>query len=966
VYVIRTFFLDGILSLPNATVYLLYALGIVVIYRASRVINLAHGAMAMAPAYLFTTLARSGVPLPIAVVMAVGFGAVLGLATEGLVVRRLRRQGPTAQTVGTAAVFGLVVALVAKIYGTAPIVPPSLFPRGTLSLGTTGLRYGQIIVFILGIVIAAGLFALFRFTKIGLAMRGAADNRRGAALMGVDVDRTTQIAWALGGALAGLAGTFVGSLTNIHPYTLSFQVLPAFVAVLLGGLESLPGAVWASAVVGLVQGEVPALVLIPGLSGLASSVGFPQAVLMILTFAVMATRGKKLVGSRVRDEGLGASALAPTVAAEGADRRRRRPLLIALAIAGFPFIPGLPFSLLGDSVLAMFYLAVALSLVLLVGWVGQISLAQAELVGVGAFMTAVLANKLHIPFPVSFPIAALLAALVAAALGMVALRVRGLYLAVATLVFAAMADTFLFNSSWFGIEGGSASIKLKPLGTPKAFPYFDFNSVRLIYFIFLAFGVFCIYGLANIRESKTGRALFAVRGSEVAAASFGVDVTRYKLLAFAMAGAIAGGAGSLYMVYFRSAVPDTFNILASLFFLSVAVVGGLSSLGGAIFAALLFAALQEVFFRVQALAGFLNVVSSALLMAVLLLYPGGMAAVPRGLAALRARWRGSRMNAFRGRLLERLPLATRESEPALAVAVSSNGSEATRSADEPPETAPPPWAGFGRSRPVERGGERPESVVLRASGVTVRFGGLTAVRDLSLEVREREIVGLMGPNGAGKTTLFNVIAGLTAPQTGRVELLGTEATSLPVHVRAKLGLARTFQDIQLFPQLSVFENLLVATHVHNASTLPQHLMVSDKATKAEREARDLVASELAFLGLSELGHKAVADLSFGQLRMVEVARALVTGARVIMLDEPASGLDNTESDRLVDLLLHVREERQVSMLVVEHDVRTLVALADYLYAMAEGALISEGRPDEVQQDEAVVRVYLGETLAVTS
>ncbi|HEV3231066.1 MAG TPA: branched-chain amino acid ABC transporter permease, partial [Candidatus Dormibacteraeota bacterium] len=291
---------DVFLSLPLITVYLLYALGVVVIYRASRVLNLAHGAMAMVPAYLFYAVAKTGVPLPVAVVVAVAGGALLGLATETLVVRRLRRQGPTAQTVGTVAVFGLAVAIIAKVFGTAPLIAPSLFPQGIVSIGNSGLRYGQIIVFVVGLVLGGGLFALFQLTPIGLAMRGSADNRRGATLMGVNVDRTTQIAWAIGGGLAGMAGVLVGSLTNIHPFTLSFQVLPAFVAVLLGGLESLPGAVVGAAVVGLVQGEVPALSQLPGISDVAQSAGFSNLVLMVVTFVVMGLRGARLVGSRVK------------------------------------------------------------------------------------------------------------------------------------------------------------------------------------------------------------------------------------------------------------------------------------------------------------------------------------------------------------------------------------------------------------------------------------------------------------------------------------------------------------------------------------------------------------------------------------------------------------------------------------------------------------------------------------------
>ena len=936
---------DAVLALPQVTVFLLYAIGIVVIYRASRVLNLAHGVMAMAPAYAFYSMALR-LPPWIAFFLAVGFGALLGVGTERLVVRRLRPQGPTAQTVGTVAVFGLLIALVAKIYGTAPLVTKSLFPQGVIPVSYTGLSYGQAIVFLAGLAIAAAMFALFRFTDLGLAMRGAADNRRGAQLMGIDVERTTMLAWGLGGGLAAIAGVFVGSLTNIHPYTLSFQVLPAFVVALLGGLESLPGTVWGSAVVGLAQGEVPALSVLPVIGPLATSTGFSDLFLMLLTFVVMALRGARLVGSRIRDEALGAASSAAGLA-KGSPLLGPASFALALGVVLLPFLPFVPFSVLGDATLAAFYLVVALSLVLLTGWVGQISLAQAEFTGVGAFFTAMLASRFHIGFPWSFALAVLAAGAVAAALGLVALRVRGLYLAVATLVFAAMADNFLFNQTWFGIEGGSASIRLGVVGNPNALPRFDLNDVHLVYLLFAAFAAVCLYALGHLRESKTGRAMFAVRGSEVAAASLGINVTRYKLMAFLLAGMMAGGAGNLYIVYLRSVVPDSFNILASLFFLSVAVVGGLLSPGGAVAAAVLFAALQEVFFRVPQLAGLLDVTSSGLLLAVLLAYPGGLAALPERLRAVRLHLplpRGV------GGLLRRPAHSSSAGGPAGSVV---------------PLTTEP-WRTFKPARRLTAEDPRPEAAVCHADEVTVRFGGLTAVGGVDLEVRQGEIVGLIGANGAGKTTLFNAISGLVTPAGGAVKLFGRDVSKLDVHERAALGIGRTFQDIQLFPQLSVFENLLVATHLHNRSTVVEQLLVTGRALRQERTARETVVKVLDLLNLRELGLRPIRDLTFGQLRLIEVARVLVSGAQLVLLDEPASGLDVRESELLVRLLLYVREELGITMLVVEHDVQSVLSLCDYIYVLDQGRLLSQGRPQQIQSDPLVVEAYLGQAAGVVA
>jgi len=251
------------------------------------------------------------------------------------------------------------------------------------------------------------------------------------------------------------------------------------------------------------------------------------------------------------------------------------------------------------------------------------------------------------------------------------------------------------------------------------------------------------------------------------------------------------------------------------------------------------------------------------------------------------------------------------------------------------------------------------------SNATVQFGGLTAVDDVTLEVREGEIVGLIGANGAGKTTCFNVVSGLVQPVRGTIALFGKDVTRLDVHERAAMGMARTFQDIQLFPQLDVFDNLLVATHDRNLSTLPGHIVVSRTAIVSERECRLRVQSVLDFLGLTYLARRRISDLSFGLLRLVEVARALVTGAQLILLDEPASGLDNVETDRLAQLLLYLRDEVKVSMLVVEHDVRTVVGLSDYLYVLDQGKLIGDGRPRAVQNSKAVRDAYLGESFSVS-
>jgi ABC-type branched-subunit amino acid transport system ATPase component/branched-subunit amino acid ABC-type transport system permease component len=1005
-------FTHALLSLPFVGAYAMFALGIVVIYRASRVLNLAHGAMAMVPAYVAYSLSQAGVPIGVGLIVAIAFGAFLGVAIEWAFVRRLRGQGPTAQTVGTVAVAGLLIALTGKIWGTTSRIAPGVFPEGIIRIESSGLRYGDIGLFVTAVIVAIAMFTFFKRTEVGLAMRGAAQNRRAAALMGIDPDLAASAAWALGGGLAALGGVMLAAVTNLDPYTLSLQALPAFVAALIGGLESLPGALWGAGIAGVAFGIVPYFGGTPIIGRFARSNGSPQLALAILTLVVMIVRGKRLAGVESTQSGLLSSGR-PSHVRTG----RGRSLIVGgIALIALPWI--VPFTVLQDSLLALQLAVVAISIVVLTGWVGQISLAQASFVGIASLTMGLIVRGWGIGFPLSLILASLIAAAAAALLGFVALRVRGLYLAVATLVFAWMCDAFLFKSPWLGAGEGSSTIPGQTFGTEGGWPFVDLASERTIFYLFLAITAVVVFCLANLRDTKTGRAFFAVRGSEMAAASVGIDVVRYKLAAFAIAGALAGVSGSMLMLNFRTVVPDQFLFTISLQFLAIAVVGGLGSLAGAVASGVVFAALNELFLRVSALSGYLELVSAGLLAVVLLAYPGGLIALMEGVSerwhvvAPRVTGALRRFGRFWTKPVSAESAAATSKEPAprarsmrfvdsaakIGRAVSTNlrslagslGRRVPGGKDEHLPARPDDWfanafvadapaapegngetaAGSGRDLRIgsliggalgdrELAPDRAERVpILEAHHVSVRFGGLLAVADASIEVREGEIVGLIGPNGAGKTTLFNAILGLNDPTAGRIRLYGHDATNLPPHVRARLGVARSFQVVQLFSELTVFDNLLVATHLHNDSGLFSNLAASPRTLEAERETRRRVRQVLRLLELEEVADQGVRGLPFGVLRMVELGRALVTGARFVMLDEPASGLNNAETDRLTEVVRGIRS-LGVSVLLIEHDVRMVTGVSDYVYVLDQGQLICEGSPGDVQRNPRVIHAYLG-------
>lgn len=621
-----------------------------------------------------------------------------------------------------------------------------------------------------------------------------------------------------------------------------------------------------------------------------------------------------------------------------------------------------------------------LSLVVLTGWVGQISLAQAALMGVGAFSAAQVTNHLSIEYPFHAIVAGLAAALVALAIGFFALRIRGLYLAIATLGFQwALEESFL---NWKPFSGGFNGIGVPPL---KLGPY-DFSEDKLFYYLAWPTAILVILLVANLRDSKTGRAWFAIRGSEVAAKTLGIDVTRYKLLAFGVSGFIVGIAGSINLNFIGTATPFDYNFQKSITYLAIAVLGGIGAIGGALVGAIAFVFTDSwVLPKVEFFKGKAEIFAAVLLIFTILRNPAGIigvredikerVALRKAMKERRARREGARER--REVVLEPASAAPEAGGKDLVGAGVPGGNpgepppvsggqdgEARASGAIEAQPASGPTVAERLATYIEARGQRNLRVdappLLQAREVTIRFGGVVANDGVSLEVRPGEICGLIGPNGAGKTTHFNCVNGLLTPNGGTVHFMGRDITHAPTHDRAKLGMSRTFQIMRLFPRLTVFENLMVGTHLQNTSGFTANLLMLERSRGEDRRNRERVQEILALLGIAEHGDHKVAGLPFGILRLVELGRALVTQPTLLLLDEPASGLDVAETDAFAEILFKIRDEMGHTIFIIEHDMRLVMTISDYVYVLDFGRNLAEGVPAEIQNNPAVIAAYLGE------
>jgi branched-chain amino acid transport system permease protein len=548
-----------------------------------------------------------------------------------------------------------------------------------------------------------------------------------------------------------------------------------------------------------------------------------------------------------------------------------------------------------------------LSLNLLLGYAGLASMAHAAFFGVGAYAAALTARDLGLPFPLTMAAAIVLTTVVAGVVTFPALRVRGEYLILLTLAFQMVIYGLML--SWVDLTAGRTGISAIP--RPRLLGFTLVTPAQFLPLVVVcAAGVFAI--AYRIGESPLGRILKAIRDDEAATLAIGKSVLRYKVLVFCVSGGLAAVAAALFAHYQAFINPFSFNLDRSIFLVALVVLGGTANLLGTVVGAIVFVGLPELLRFVQARQDIVDAIRSLVFGLLLVLF---MRFRPEGFVPEHARGVG-RADASKANVAE-------ASDP-LAL----------------PKPAPAP------------------DPALSARKLRKRFGGITAADDLSLTLPRGKVTALVGPNGAGKTTVFNLLTGFLAPDGGTVTLAGTDVTRQAPWRTVRLGLARSFQDVRLFERMTVLDNVLAAIPDQPGERLGPLFFAPRRAGEAERRNRQKALAYLAFVGLADRASEVASSLAFGEQKLVALARLIATEADVLLLDEPASGVDLQWVRRILELIRRLAASGK-TVCIVEHNLEVVTAVADHAYFMEAGRIIAEGRPEDLMADRRLAEIYFG-------
>jgi ABC-type branched-subunit amino acid transport system ATPase component/ABC-type branched-subunit amino acid transport system permease subunit len=782
------------------------------------------------------------------------------------------------------------------IYGTTVTREvPQYLPSKSFTLSGTPVSVTDGVLFLLPLLATIGLWYYFRVARTGLAMRAVVDNADLLDLTGTSPDAIRRRAWIIGVTFAGLSGVLLAPLlAEIDGTSLTFLVITAFGAAAIGGFSSLPLTYVGGLVIGL-AGSFATTYLQNGFFA-----QLPSTLPFLILFAVLLVFPRRRLADRATSMALVGSRWRGPLKLQGAFGLVLLGVLIAV-----PFLVG-PVHL-GDWTTFLANIILFLSLGLLVKSSGQVSLCQVTFVAIGAEAFSHLTIGDHVPWLLALAISGLIAVPIGALLAIPAIRLSGLYLALASLGFAIVVQYMFFTESFmFGpAELGSTVPRPDVAWLPVA-------SDRGYYYLLLFFAVATSAFVIGLNRTRLGRLLRAMSDSPTGLAASGTSVNLTRILVFCLSAGLAAISGALAGAVPGIVAANSYTVILSITYFAVVVI----STGWDPWYAIAAAAgitLIPSYLHTSNITSYLTVVF-------------GAAAVAYALTPEDRR--GPPI-----RLRQRIDQLFGVEKSAIA------------STEVGADASPRPAVELTPS-------------TLRASAITVRFGGLVAVDDVTLESPTGRVTGVIGPNGAGKTTLFNVCSGLQPPSSGDIYFDGRSINRLSSAARARMGLGRTFQHIELFDSLTVRQNVELGREGAYAGFNPLGHIVGRRRQRAL--IRNAADEALDLCGLLHLANATAGVLSTGQRRLLELARCLAGPFRVLLLDEPSSGLDHTETEVFGEILRRVVRERGIGVLLVEHDMALVTAICEYIYVLDFGRLVFEGTVSEVVASSIVRSAYLGD------
>ena len=901
-----------VVGLTAGGAYALTAIGIVTTYRGSGVLNFAHGAIGMAGTYVFWEFYKDGAAThglhpvarwPVGYAMAAGIvaGALIGLLVYLAVMYPLRNASELARVIATLGVLLIIQNGALLIYSSETSVIPRFLGRGKFSFFGAPFRYDSATVMVVIIVLLIVLPLLFRFTRLGLSATALQVQPVAASTLGISPHPAGIITWTLGGSLAASAGILVVPAIGLSPTQLTLLINYALAAALIGRFRNYFVTVAAALGMGIAE-SVMILYNVTDWIRLAT----PFAVIIVALIAG---------GTAVPGRGFAESRL-PRVST-GRIKPVQSAIWMGIALfIGLGITDGWSISMANAAIAGL----ASLAIVIVTGYAGQISLATYALMGVGALVGAHAVGTWGLDYPMTIVLGLIGGAVAGLFIGMPAIRVRGIDLTVATLVFSiVLANTVFISAVFIGNNGFNGIVVPKPtlFGAdvdPGLHPG-RFTTLCMIILVVVAVGV------ANLRRSVAGRRLLAVRANERGAAALGISVGGAKVAAFTLGGAVAGLAGSLTVFRSRTVTFTNFDVFKSIFALAFTIVSGVGYVAGALYSGAISTGgpasylLRNTSAKIDLILGIL---SGLLVIQIMLQQPDGIIPLVRH----QTRWIRNRVRGLIGRTSWRVKRA-RHDELVHAGTITS---------------LPP----------------RPGDSTLRVETLSLAYGPVKAVDRVSLDVQPGEVVGVIGPNGAGKTSLIDTISGF-ARRTGGSVTLGTDNISdWSIRKRARAGLGRTFQNLELFSDLTVRENLLAA---HDPRGLTAYLSGwvrpgSDRLTGAAAQA-------VTLLGLEEWLDTGVNTLPQGTRQLVAVARALAARPKILCLDEPAAGLDQSERDAMSRAIRLVVQRLHIGVLLIEHNIDVVSGLCDRVFVLDFGAIVASGLPADVLASDIVRTAYLG-------